>query len=118
MGVPGPVTSAPSAGVHQLIRARGALLVTDGHEVLEAVAPAGTHTLAHVQEPERPRDRLTAEQRQVLDAVPKQRGAAAAKIAQTAGLAPRRVEAALADLHLAGFVEQANGRWRVGGGAG
>jgi DNA-binding IclR family transcriptional regulator len=54
----------------------------------------------------------------VLDAVPKQRGAAAAKIAQTAGLAPRRVEAALADLHLAGFVEQADGRWRVGGGAG
>jgi DNA processing protein len=115
MGVPGPVTSAPSAGVHQLIRARGALLVTDGHEVLEAVGPAGTHTLAHVQEPARPRDLLTAEQRQVLDAVPVQRGVDVVKIAHTAGLAPRRVEEALADLHLAGFVEQANGRWRVGG---
>ena len=30
MGVPGPVTSAPSAGVHQLIRARDAVLVTSG----------------------------------------------------------------------------------------
>jgi len=113
MGVPGPVNSAPSAGVHQLIRVRGALLVTDGHEVLEAVAPSGAHTLAHVQEPARPRDLLTAEQRQVLDAVPVHRGARAAKIAHTAGLAPHRVEAALLGLHHAGFVEHATGRWRL-----
>ena len=46
MGVPGPVTSAPSAGVHQLIRARDALLVTSGEEVLEAVGPMGAFTLA------------------------------------------------------------------------
>jgi len=113
MGVPGPVTSAPSAGVHQLIRMRGALLVTDGAEVLEAVAPAGTHTLAPVQEPARKRDLLTAEQRQVLDAVPVQRGVGTAKIAQTAGLAPHRVEEALGDLRTAGFVEHASGRWRL-----
>jgi DNA processing protein len=113
MGVPGPVTSAPSAGVHQLIRARGALLVTDGQEVLEAVAPAGQFTLSLVQEPAQPRDLLTAEQRQVLDAVPVLRGAGAAKIAHTAGLAPDRVAAALGDLHLGGFVEHAAGRWRL-----
>jgi DNA processing protein len=113
MGVPGSVTSAPSAGVHQLIRVRGALLVTDGEEVLEAVAPAGTHTLALVQEEPRPRDLLTAEQRQVLDAVPVRRGAAADKIAHTAGLAPQRVRAALADLLTAGLVEQAAGQWRL-----
>ena len=58
MGVPGPVTSAPSAGVHQLIRARDALLVTSGEEVLEAVAPMGTFTLVEPREAERPRDRL------------------------------------------------------------
>jgi DNA processing protein len=113
MGVPGPVTSAPSAGVHQLIRSRGALLVTDGHEVLEAVAPAGQHTLALVQEPARDRDLLTAEQRQVLDAVPVQRGAASARIARTAGLAPSRVETALLGLRAGGFVEHAAGRWRL-----
>jgi DNA processing protein len=113
MGVPGPVTSAPSAGVHQLIRARGALLVTQGDEVLEAVGPAGTHTLAPVQEAARPRDLLTAEQRQVLDAVPVQRGARAAKIAHTAGMAAHRVEAALLALHADGFVEHAAGRWRL-----
>jgi DNA processing protein len=113
MGVPGPVTSAPSAGVHQLIRVRGALLVTDGHEVLEAVAPAGAHTLALVQEPARPRDLLTAEQRQVLDAVPVKRGAVSEKIAHTAGLAPGRVASALEDLRSGGFVEHSQGRWRL-----
>ena len=113
MGVPGPVTSAASAGVHQLVRARGALLVSDGDEVLEAVGPAGAHTLAPVQEEARPRDLLSAEHRQVLDAVPVHRGARAAKIADTAGLAPHRVESALVRLHSAGFVEHAAGRWRL-----
>jgi DNA processing protein len=113
MGVPGPVTSAPSAGVHQLIRTRGALLVTDGHEVLEVVAPAGSHTLEPVQEAARPRDLLTPEQRQVLDAVPVRNGAVLAKIAHTAGLAPPRVDDALAALLSGGFVEHARGRWRL-----
>lgn len=113
MGVPGPVTSAPSAGVHQLIRVRGALLVTDGHDVLEAVGPAGVHTQGPRQEAPRPRDLLSAEQRQVLDAVPVARGAKSAQIAHAAGLAPHRVEASLIGLHAAGFVEHANGRWRL-----
>jgi DNA processing protein len=113
MGVPGPVTSAPSAGVHQLIRARGALLVTDGHEVLEAVAPAGTRTLDHPQELAHPRDLLTAEQRQVLDAVPVRRGVDATKIAHTAGIAPQRVAETLGELRAGGFVEHASGRWRL-----
>ena len=118
MGVPGPVTSAPSAGVHQLIRTRGALLVTDGREVLEAVAPAGEHLAAPAHEPPKARDLLTAEQRQVLDAVPVQRGAAAARIAHTAGLAPQRVEEALEGLRTAGLVECGAGRWRLAAGAG
>jgi DNA processing protein len=72
------------------------------------------HTQGHLQEPARPRDLLTAEQRQVLDAVPVQRGARSARIAHAAGLAPHRVEAALLGLHAAGFVEHADGRWRLG----
>ena len=37
MAVPGPVTSAASAGCHELIRARGAALVTDAADVLDLV---------------------------------------------------------------------------------
>ena len=40
MAVPGPVTSGPSAGCHQLIR-DGALLVTSADDVLEAVGRLG-----------------------------------------------------------------------------
>ena len=40
MAVPGPVTSGPSAGCHQLIR-DGALLVTGADDVLEAVGRLG-----------------------------------------------------------------------------
>ena len=42
-GVPGPVTSAPSQGVHQLIRSGAATLVTSGADVLEVVGAAGEH---------------------------------------------------------------------------
>jgi DNA processing protein len=57
MGVPGPVTSAPSEGVHELIRGRDAVLVTRGSDVLELVSPAGTFTRAPLRAPPRPRDR-------------------------------------------------------------
>ncbi len=46
MGVPGPVTSTQSAGVHQLLREGGALVVTHPDEVLEVLAPAGEHLQA------------------------------------------------------------------------
>ena len=42
MGVPGPVTSAPSEGVHELVRSGAAVLVTRGEHVLEAVSVAGS----------------------------------------------------------------------------
>jgi DNA processing protein len=113
MGVPGPVTSEPSAGVHQLIRGRDALLVTRAEEVLEAVAPIGTHTLEELREEEGLRDRLTAQERQVLDAVPVRQGAPAASIARTAGLAPAKTDAALDRLERLGLVVGQGERWHL-----
>jgi DNA processing protein len=113
MGVPGPVTSEPSAGVHQLIRGRDALLVTRAEEVLEAVAPIGTHTLTDLREEEGLRDRLTAQERQVLDAVPVRQGAPAASIARTAGLAPAKTTAALSRLEDLGLVVGQGERWHL-----
>ena len=113
MAVPGPVTSAPSAGAHQLIRARDALLVTSGEEVHEAVGPMGATALADPREPERPRDRLTSRARQVLDAVPVHQSADATSIARTAGIAVGRTREALLTLHRAGLVEHSLGRWRL-----
>lgn len=114
MGVPGPVTSASSAGVHQLLRARDALLVTRGEEVLEVVAPMGSHLLAEPRAPQEPRDRLDPVQRQVLDAVPLVRAADLASIARAAGLSRARTAEALRALHRAGFVEQLHDQWCQG----
>ncbi len=112
MGVPGPVTSAPSVGVHQLIRARDALLVTGGDDVLEAVGAPGAHLATRPHEPPRPRDLLGFEEQVVLEAVPRVRGAPVRSIARAAGMSPDRVAAAIAGLHRAGLVEHAAGRWR------
>ncbi len=113
MGVPGPVTSEPSAGVHQLIRARDAVLVTNGEEVLDAVGPIGTFMLAEPREPESVRDRLSTRERQVLDAVPLVRAVDSGSIARAAGIAHGRTKEALLALHRVGLVEHSLGRWRV-----
>jgi DNA processing protein len=113
MGVPGPVTSAPSAGVHQLIRNKDAVLVTNGEEVLEVAAPVGLFTLTEARAPEHPRDRLSTTERQVLDAVPVVQGVPARKIAKTAGLSLSGTHEALLVLLRTGLVEHALGRWRL-----
>jgi DNA processing protein len=113
MGVPGPVTSAPSGGVHQLIRSGRAELVTSGQEVLELVGAAGEHLLEEPRGPVRPRDALSLKHQQVLDAVPLATGASESSIARVAGLAAAEVASALGQLHAAGLVEQDDDGWRL-----
>ncbi|WP_435744669.1 DNA-processing protein DprA [Nocardioides sp. SYSU DS0663] len=113
MGVPGPVTSAPSQGVHQLVRTGAATLVTSGEEVLELVGEVGEHLLPRPQGPERARDRLTLRHQQVLDAVPVATGARADSIARTAGLALLDVRSSLDRLRDLGLVEQGDTGWRL-----
>lgn len=111
MGVPGPVTSAPSQGVHELIRSHGAELVTRGEEVLELLSPAGSFLAPVLRGPDRPEDELTDRQRQVLDAVPVMRPAGIESISRVAGVAPRDVEAALPRLHRLALVEATSEGW-------
>jgi DNA processing protein len=113
LGVPGPVTSAPSQGVHQLIRTGAATLVTSGAEVLEAVGAAGEHLLEVPRGREQPRDRLTPRQRQVLDAVPVAHGARAESIARAAGVGLVEAGSALLKLEQKGLVELDEGGWRL-----
>ena len=113
MGVPGPVTSAPSEGVHELLRSRDAALVTRGADVLELVSPVGSFLAPERRGEDRPHDRLSARDGQVLDAVPVQTGAAVGSIARTAGVSEREVAAALARLRGRGLVEESDGRWRL-----
>jgi DNA processing protein len=114
MAVPGPVTSAPSEGAHELIRTGGGLLVTRGEHVLELVSPAGRHVTSRPRAPETARDRLDATETRVLEAVPLAQPATTASVARTAGLATTTVLDALVRLRAQGWVS-GDGRWRRSG---
>src|SRR4051812_7360073 len=113
MGVPGPVTSAQSQGVHELIRTGAASLVTCGDEVLELVGDAGTHLTTPPRAPARRRDRVPPREARVLDAVPLARPAPVDSIATTAGMALLDVQAALRRLDRDGLVQLSEQGWRL-----
>ncbi|GAA4725450.1 DNA-processing protein DprA [Nocardioides endophyticus] len=114
MGVPGPVTSASSAGVHQLIRTGAATLVTSGEEALELLGASGEHVLDIPRGKDRPRDGLSHLQRQVLDAVPVARGAPSVSVARVAGLPAEEVHTTLLGLEVRGMVElDGDDGWRL-----
>ena len=112
-GVPGPVTSAVSAGVHEQLRVGAINLVTSGAEVLELVGNAGDHLVEPHREPDTVRDRLTGRQRQVLDAVPVSAPAPVSSIARVAGLGLLEVRSALTHLQTAGLVDGLADGWRL-----
>ncbi len=113
MGVPGPVTSAPSEGVHELIRRGEATLVARGADVLELLTPAGSFLAPEPRAPVTTYDRLTDRERQVLDAVPVTVAVTGAAIGRTAGMGPAEVTASLQRLGRLGLVESDGGHWRL-----
>lgn len=113
LGVPGPVTSAPSQGVHQLLRRGEATLVTSAQDVLELVGRSGEHLVEVPQAPVTVRDRLTIKHRQVLDAVPVAEGVGTDSVARTAGLGVVEVRSALTHLERTGLIQQDGAGWRL-----
>jgi DNA processing protein len=113
MGVPGPVTSALSAGVHELLRNEAAVLVTDAEEVLETISAIGDNMLPLRYGETRPRDELDDLTQRVLEAVPSVHPVSLERIARTAGLPIHDTQRKLGLLLLRDFVEQAGDRWRL-----
>lgn len=113
MGVPGPVTSAPSQGVHELLRVGGAHLVTRGEHVLELVSPAGDYLVVPARTAPTARDALGPRLLQVLDAVPAVSAAPAGAIARTGGVSEQTATDALARLLGLGYVERSALGWRL-----
>ncbi|WP_114855242.1 DNA-processing protein DprA [Brachybacterium sp. YJGR34] len=109
--VPGPVTSAASAGCHRLIRERGAVLVTEPDELLDLLpgGPAAGEGGFAVQDE---LDLLSPADRRVLDAVPPRSARTVPRIAGDIGFTVTEVEAATARLALLGLVERTGERVR------
>nr|WP_306190365.1 MULTISPECIES: DNA-processing protein DprA [unclassified Streptomyces] len=111
MGVPGPATSALSAGVHELLRG-GATLVTDAAEVVELIGDMG-ELAPDRRGPVLPRDLLEPEARQVLAALPGRGAADAAEIARGARTTPDDAIARLYELRSLGYVERHGDGWKL-----
>lgn len=113
MAVPGPVTSALSAGCHALVRDRQAELVSGVREILALVGKLGADDAPVERGPERPRDALPELVRQVLDAVPVRGGAGEATIARDAGVPVLVVQQVMPPLLIAGLVQRSETGWRL-----
>lgn len=110
--VPGPVTSAASAGCHVLIRNGTAELVGRAEEIVEIVGRIGE--LADEREhPQMPLDGLSREEMRVYEALPARGLRSVEQIAVDAGIPPEHVLGPLAMLEIAGRVERRDGRWRI-----
>jgi DNA processing protein len=114
MGVPGPVTSHESAGVHGLLRSEPEVtLVTRPAEVIEAIGAFGDDLAERQQAPSDPRDGLEPLARQVLDGLPAVGVASPDRIAVTCGVPPLDVLRCLPGLELRGFVEATPAGWQL-----
>lgn len=109
--VPGPVTSASSAGCHVLLR-NGAELVTRADEVVELVGRAGEFADEPVH-PSSPLDGLTDAERHVYEALPARGARSPDEIAVSSGLPPAAVLGPLAMLEIAGLARRQDGCWRL-----
>jgi DNA processing protein len=110
MGLPGPVTSALSGGVHELLRGEAAL-VTDAAEVIELVGDIGD-LAPDRRGPVLARDLLDPAAARVLDALPGRGTDGLGEVARAACATTDEVLARLFELHSLGFVERQGDSWR------
>jgi len=115
MAVPGPITSALSAGCHEQLRHPDApaVCVTRAEEVLDCVGEIGADAAVPLRGPDQVRDGLSATVRQVLDAVPVRGGIGEAGIARATGVSPLVVQQVLPPLVVAGLVARTSDGWRL-----
>ncbi|WP_436739180.1 DNA-processing protein DprA [Streptomyces sp. BBFR102] len=111
MGVPGPVTSSLSAGVHELLRGEGHL-VTDTGDIVELVGGIGELAPAK-SGPVLPRDLLPDRLSRALEAVPAGPGALLERIARAAATGLDETVGDLYELLALGYVEREGEIWKL-----
>ncbi|UYM04417.1 DNA-processing protein DprA [Solicola gregarius] len=113
MGVPGPVTSRASVGVHDALRSGGAVLVTRSAEVLEAIGAIGSVDATLPWVAPTGTDRLSVSALRIFERVPAAASATTDAIASAVPCRPEEVRLALGALSAAGFVVAEGDGWRA-----
>lgn len=108
--VPGPVTSAASAGCHRLLREYDARCVTSADDVRELLGLETQHH--HADSGSDVTGSQNAEVVRLMDALSSRTTRSTLEIAQKSGLAPDRIEALLGILLLEGDVSRSHDGWR------
>lgn len=123
--VPGPITSATSAGCHRMLREFDATCVTSAADIIELTGweshptrraavisggePRQTDELGSIQQVP---GALSVADKSVLEALGTRARRSSDEIARRVGLAPTQVEAQLGLFELEGFVVREDGGWR------
>jgi DNA processing protein len=113
MAVPGPVTSALSAGCHEIIREWGALCVASAQDVITHLSFGAGDLAGQARGPVLPHDALDPVSRSVLESAPARNGWGPARIAVAAGVDVDTALRCLGQLAAGGFVERCQQGWRV-----
>ena len=119
--VPGPITSASSAGCHRLLRETDAILVTNAAEMVELIslspispdAPVDATTSATTSALADTEPRASAEEQRVLDALSLRTPRSALEIARRAGVSIAQAQSILGLCQLAGRVVTGETGWRL-----
>jgi DNA processing protein len=114
--VPGPVTSAASAGCHRLIRDYGATLVTTAEEMAELIPYAAGLVIPRSNDASSPKIELveiarTPDETRLLDALSLSAPRTPTDLAARAGLSVASVQSLLATLELDGRVIERERGW-------
>jgi DNA processing protein len=110
--VPGPVTSAASAGCHELLRREDTVLVTRAQEIVEVMGRMG-ELADEIEHPGTPLDGLTGVQRSIYEALPGRGSCTVDEIGVAAGVPAAQVLGPLTMLEIEGLVERHDGQWRL-----
>lgn len=113
MGVPGPVTSQASDGVHEAMRTGQAMLVTSGADVIEALGELGAVDSTPPRAAETAYDALSPDTRRVLDALPWSPPRRVVEISDELRLTAAATERELKRLELLGYAGQMTHGWAL-----
>jgi DNA processing protein len=112
LAVPGPITSAMSAGCHELLRGGAATLASSVADVLESVGRLGEDLAARSEAPARATDGLGDQALRVHESLARRAGRSCEQISVESGVPLDRVRALLPELELTGLAERCEAGWR------